>query len=450
MAKLDTNLKGLPAGKQVASKQPPRAGAVAQKNMITLQNGSKLTVETGDIVSINADVIVVPVDPSLDLRKGIVAKKIHTLAGPNLQAECNTKHPNGIPVGEMVDLAGSGGVKAKHVFALAYPRNVPPHGARDLKSSVVKCLAAAEAAGVRSIAIPALGTGNLGFSNSETATAILQAAIEYSQESVASTLQNIYVLVFDAPRLDDFMAELRSCFPNQIRDDDTGGDGGGFGSKMKKLFTNVVGSVFGSASKKDPVRNVDAAKPPDTVVITVLGEKCHDAFRALKEEINSECITETVDVAVPENLDEEKLMQLQTLVLEKHVVMTFKAGAADASPEIILSGWKEDTRNAMKVVVKALSEHWKTDKEAHVAEVVAATNLKARVSWFWLSDTGYREYSPQVTIQIEDALVGNEKIVITVGQSEFEIDAAGRKQISMNSGKERKIKREDVSDGTYI
>ena len=216
------------------------------------------------------------------------------------------------------------------------------------------------------------------------------------------------------------------------------------GSKVKQHFcSNVVGSVSGSASKKDTLQY------PDTVVITVLGEKCHDAFRALKEEIDSECVREIVDVAVPEILDEEKLMQLQTLVLEKHVVMTFKAGAADASPHITFSGWKKDTRNAMKVVVKALSEHWKTDKEAHVAElqVVAATNLKARVSWYWLSDTGYREYSPQVAIQIEDALVRQEKTVITVGQSKFEIDAAGRKQISMNSGNVRKIKREDVSDG---
>jgi O-acetyl-ADP-ribose deacetylase (regulator of RNase III) len=67
-----------------------------------------------------ADVIVNTTHPSLDLRSGAVSKSILDKAGQGLQDECNSKYPDGIKVGDVVNTQGHG-LKCKAVFHTTLP-----------------------------------------------------------------------------------------------------------------------------------------------------------------------------------------------------------------------------------------------------------------------------------------------------------------------------------------
>ena len=61
----------------------------------------------------------------------------------------------------------------------------------------MKLLDEADSQGMTSIAIPAIGTGNLGYPGHVTANVMFEAVAEFSQRRRRSTLQNIHFWVYD-------------------------------------------------------------------------------------------------------------------------------------------------------------------------------------------------------------------------------------------------------------
>ncbi len=62
---------------------------------------------------------------------------------------------------------------------------------------VKKMLVEANKNGLVSIAIPAIGTGNLGFPRDVTARVMYEAAAEFSKENASSSLTDIRFWVYD-------------------------------------------------------------------------------------------------------------------------------------------------------------------------------------------------------------------------------------------------------------
>ncbi len=127
-------------------------------------------IVTGDLVEQDVDAIVNAANNDLVLGAG-VAGAIRRRGGASIQQECDAHGP--IRVGEAA-ITGSGELPARHVIHAASMRLGGRTTSHSLRSSMDHAFRLARQQGVRTIAIPAVGTGIAGFPMDECA--IIMAA----------------------------------------------------------------------------------------------------------------------------------------------------------------------------------------------------------------------------------------------------------------------------------
>jgi O-acetyl-ADP-ribose deacetylase (regulator of RNase III) len=125
----------------------------------------KVVIIAGDLVEQEVDAIVNAANNDLVLGGG-VAGAIRRRGGPAVQDECTALGP--ISVGEAA-ITGAGELPAKHVIHAASMALGGRTTAASLRSSMNHAFRIARENGVRTIAIPAVGTGIAGFAMDECA-----------------------------------------------------------------------------------------------------------------------------------------------------------------------------------------------------------------------------------------------------------------------------------------
>jgi O-acetyl-ADP-ribose deacetylase len=120
---------------------------------------------SGDLVEQHVDAIVNAANNDLILGAG-VAGAIRKHGGPAIQRECDAHGP--VRVGEAA-ITGAGELPAHHVIHAASMSLGGRTTAQSLKSSMDDAFRLAREHGVRTIAIPAVGTGIAGFPMDECA-----------------------------------------------------------------------------------------------------------------------------------------------------------------------------------------------------------------------------------------------------------------------------------------
>ena len=125
----------------------------------------------GDLVEQDVDAIVNAANNDLVLGGG-VAGAIRTRGGPTIQRECDAHGP--VKVGEAALTAG-GELPARHVIHAASMALGGTTTAESLRSSMNHSFRLARENGVRTIAIPAVGTGIAGFPMDECAMVMAHA-----------------------------------------------------------------------------------------------------------------------------------------------------------------------------------------------------------------------------------------------------------------------------------
>jgi O-acetyl-ADP-ribose deacetylase (regulator of RNase III) len=125
----------------------------------------RIVIVDGDLVEQEVDAIVNAANNDLVLGGG-VAGAINRRGGPAIQRECDAHGP--IHVGEAA-ITGAGELRARHVIHAASMSLGGRTTAQSLKSSMDHAFRLARERGVRTIAIPAVGTGIAGFPINECA-----------------------------------------------------------------------------------------------------------------------------------------------------------------------------------------------------------------------------------------------------------------------------------------
>jgi O-acetyl-ADP-ribose deacetylase (regulator of RNase III) len=130
-----------------------------------------ILIIAGDLVEQDVDAIVNAANNDLVLGGG-VAGAIRTRGGPAIQRECDARGP--VKVGEAA-LTGGGELAARHVIHAASMSLGGRTTAESLRSAMDNAFRLARDHGVKSIAVPAVGTGIAGFPMDECAIVMAQS-----------------------------------------------------------------------------------------------------------------------------------------------------------------------------------------------------------------------------------------------------------------------------------
>lgn len=175
------------------------------KLMVTLDS-TQLELVEGDITDLEVDAIVNAANEHLQLGSG-VAGAIRQKGGPSIQEECN--RIGGTPVGTAV-MTGAGHLKAKQVIHAVGPRMGEGDEDKKLASAVRAALALSDRRGMKSIAIPALSTGNFGFPIDRAARIMLTEIHRYLQGG--TKLERVVISLHGEEAFSIFRRELRRGF----------------------------------------------------------------------------------------------------------------------------------------------------------------------------------------------------------------------------------------------
>ncbi|CAH1257849.1 PARP14 [Branchiostoma lanceolatum] len=199
--------------------------------------GKAIIAIQANIASQNVDVLVNTTHASLDLNTGAVSKAILKLAGSNLQTLVNrTMQRAGIgslSVGQIL-VTGSADLPCKQVIhcALCSWDGGRGNSEKVLRKIVQQCLQQAEKDNYKTIAIPAMGTGVLGFPHDVVAEAMFDEAVKYCRRNPSGSLREIRFIVWEGdpksiPAFNEVMSKYKalhtSSAPHTTKKSDAAG-----------------------------------------------------------------------------------------------------------------------------------------------------------------------------------------------------------------------------------
>ncbi|HEX2644589.1 MAG TPA: macro domain-containing protein [Thermoanaerobaculia bacterium] len=179
---------------------------MAENRLTVTLERTQLELVEGDITSQEVEAIVNAANEHLQLGSG-VAGAIRQKGGASIQEECN--RIGGTPVGTAV-MTGAGNLKAKQVIHAVGPRMGEGDEDKKLASAVRAALALADRRGLKSIAIPAISTGNFGFPVDRAARIMLTEIHRYLQGG--TKLDRVVLCLWGDEAFQAFKRELRRGF----------------------------------------------------------------------------------------------------------------------------------------------------------------------------------------------------------------------------------------------
>ncbi len=152
----------------------------------------KIIIMQGDITDIEVDAIVNAANTRLLLGGG-VAGAIRRKGGDSIQKECDKI--GSIPLGEAV-VTGAGKLKAKFVIHAAGMHLGGSVSEEPLREATNNSLLRVDEKGLKTIALPAIGTGVGGFPLNRCAQVMIDIVVEYLKNEKTG-IEKVYFILFD-------------------------------------------------------------------------------------------------------------------------------------------------------------------------------------------------------------------------------------------------------------
>ncbi|KAG8547822.1 hypothetical protein GDO81_027392 [Engystomops pustulosus] len=212
------------------------------------------------------DVIVNSVSSDLDLSKGKVSAAISTRAGPGLQQEVDDYSMAQASAGMIINTDGHN-LSCKKVLHAVTPNWDHGQGASEkiLGKIIRNCLTWTNQQSMKSLSIPALGTGNLNYPKALVAAVTLDAISQFSSKNKPSNLQVVEIVLHpnDKDTIQAFSSELVNYTGSSRRQSNT--PGSVFCGTVKNLTLGVHEMRIGSATFQ--IKTGDITKEAADVIV---------------------------------------------------------------------------------------------------------------------------------------------------------------------------------------
>ncbi|XP_070575650.1 protein mono-ADP-ribosyltransferase PARP14-like [Ptychodera flava] len=177
-------------------------GSVVSASKMTTKEGVTITLKQGNIADEKADFLVLPCSDDLSLGSG-AAKSLIVKGGKTIEDQC--KQIKTVKNGDIAAI-DPGSLPCKKLILAVAGGWDPETGDMRLRSVISKCLGMA--INDTSIAIPAIGTGYMGFPKDEVAFIFFDEVQHFSVLNPKSSLKDVRFVVFDKETIDSFQHEM--------------------------------------------------------------------------------------------------------------------------------------------------------------------------------------------------------------------------------------------------
>ena len=159
---------------------------------------TKIYLSKGDITDMAVEAIVNPANTDLVMGSGVAAA-IRRKGGERIQEECERLAPLRLGAASVTT---AGNLRALFVIHAATLKPGEKATAEAIKLATRQTLFRAEEKTIKSLALPALGTGAAGFSAEECALIMLKVVLEHIK--VRTSLEKIHFVLYDDATLKVF------------------------------------------------------------------------------------------------------------------------------------------------------------------------------------------------------------------------------------------------------
>ncbi|XP_046345790.2 uncharacterized protein LOC124126402 [Haliotis rufescens] len=207
---LETAKIFLPDTKKTISSRRNRVFAKENEQMAE-RDAISVSVIKGELVKQEVDVIVNTVSPTLKLDEGAISKSIFAAGGNELQILCYQACPAVFLRGQFVATKAVGKLTCKEVFHCCLPSKHLQNSGAVFLQLMKDMLDAAASKQFHSIALPALGTGNLGYDASKVAGWLYEAIRTHREVNPSSSLKKVLMVIFhkDNKSFDAFQTQQK-------------------------------------------------------------------------------------------------------------------------------------------------------------------------------------------------------------------------------------------------
>ncbi|XP_068752249.1 uncharacterized protein [Montipora capricornis] len=397
------------------------------KNKCTLWTGLnvdcgqlKLQVVEGDITKEFAEAICNVVFQDLDMRGGSLSSSIAEVCGNIVQEELQVQLPHQ-PGDIVITSAGIAPAMKKIVHIV-----VGDFKKKHLQICVEKALKKADSVGLRSLSIPAVGSGRrLGFSAEESAEIVFTAIRAFAANSCAS-IREVKIVVQDDSITGAFVAKLEAIQKEN-------------GKSLNQCEKNDVEAATGCGRGKleDSTDESTACFRHQNVVIHGRIESLQEAMTALKDGVTKACNNpRIIKHDVLSRLSKRRIKELKRKSRDRDVKMEQLEECC-----IRLEGLPKDVMDLNTEINDAIQEQRESEHKEEKAEQMFRT-----VRWCMTNAAGKEEpFDKIANYDIELAYQAKEHSqLISHKNLEAEIHFGSKEVTFLRNGKIKSIRRRDV------
>ena len=392
----------------------------------TIPNSSEVTwwrkveVAQGNLTRERADAIVNIIGKDMDLYRAVeLSKALAKDGGEQVIEECRRlgQQPGGSAL-----MTSGGNLSARHIIHLVPYSSDKQH----LQSGLGKCLRLASSKGLKSIAVPAIGTGAYHMAAADSAQLTFQAL--RSVRGSCASFPRIRIVIYQQDMLGAFTQEHQRVMQLQKPDLPDSANTAPTGKpKLAKKFS-------GKKTKKRPSVTLSSSEWTVHIIVTGTNEiAVSGALESLKtgfseactsQKISNECVSQPSDKQVTFLLQNSKMRDVELKIEPSRNRLEVRGEAKDVTV-IIGEIWRE------------LNERLKRARAREHAKL-----LSGHVEWCYVLYGTTRRFSSTKNVKIEKAY--NKKwpsVTIDIRGDKFQLNLKNNTGIDSLSGERITINR---------